>query len=352
MHAGQKSSAPGPSPNRRSVYGVTGCVVLFFMVGWSFVTVTADFMLVRGAFGQVRTLGYETGEGQITECRVTEEASDDGTSYDVKTEYTYRVGDQRYTSTHVRHLSLWDHRSAARFAADHPPGSRVTVYHDPADPGEAVLVPGLGGPELFQLMFLTPFNVIMVGLAFGFGRAAVFGDPPASDWPRGVSFFERDNESRVRLVKTTPTAAGLVVLMGGTFFGTFVVAFGVGIPPSAGAMIVLWCAILGGAGYAYWKRSSRIAAGRDDLVINRSEGTLTLPQSFGRTDSVVVPLNDVLTPEVVVVETKDENGHLIRYAPTVRWRGADGEVRDGSLAEWADKGQADRLVEWITSRAG
>src|SRR4051812_47775289 len=159
---------PKPAPPK-SVYGFTGCVLLVFTLLWSSVTLAGDFLLVRSTLRQWRTIGYATVEGQVTKCEVQEEPGDEGTSYEVAADYTYRVGGQQYTSDRVRHLSMWGRGSATRFEQDHPPGSPVTIYYDPADPADAVLVPGVGGPELFQLLFLLPFNAVMVALGFGLG---------------------------------------------------------------------------------------------------------------------------------------------------------------------------------------
>lgn len=339
-------------PISRSPYGFVGCVLLGFTVCWSVGTLTVDFLTVRGAVHQLRSVNYAAAEGQMTKCQVTEDSSDEGVSYDVRAEYTYWVGGRQYTARRVHHLNLWNRASASGFAADHPPGSRVTVYYDPADPADAVLLPGVGGPELFQLMFLVPFNVIMFGLASCLVQAAVFWHRPDPEWPNGVHFLKRQDEVRVRFIKTTPAAAALTVLMGTSFFGTFVVAFGAGFPPPTIAMVILWLVILGGAGFAYRRRQSRIAAGKDDLIIDRRRKKLSLPHTFGRTGPVVVPLADVLAVEVDVVETKDEDSHQVRFAPTVRWRDADGEPRHGKLADWVDRAQADRLVQWIKSKAG
>jgi hypothetical protein len=338
-------------PAARSVFGVTGCVVLVFALFWSLVTLVGDFLFVREAVRQFQTLGHASVEGRVTKCQVTEDAGEDGPTYGIDVEYAYQVAGQPYTSDRVRDLPMWGRGSAMRFADDHPPGSRVTVFYDPDDPSDAVLEPGVGGAELFQLLFLLPFNVIMLGLGLGLGRAAIFGEPPAGDWPPGVRFFETGDELRVRFVKTTPAAAALAVLMGGGFFGAFGVALGAGMPPPAAAVIAVWLLILGGAAFAYRRVSRRIASGKGDLVIDRAGRTLTLPQSFGRAEPLTMPFADVLAVEVLVIETKDEDGHLVRYAPAVRWRDG-GHVGEDKLVEWAVREQADRLAAWVADRSG
>jgi hypothetical protein len=323
-----------------------------FALPWSFITLLGDYHVIRAAVRQHRALGYATVEGEVRECEVREHADDEGTTYRAAIEYTYRVGDQGYMARRIRYLAFWDHGSATRFAADHPPGSQVTVYYDPADPADAVLAPGPGGEELLGLLILVPFNAVMIGLVLGAGRTVLFGDPVASDWPTGVQFFESRAEARVRLPKTSPAAAGLAWLVGGAFFGAFVAAFVGGAPPPLPVAIAVWGVVLGGAGIAYRRASGRIAAGNDDLIIDRRRKTLTLPQACGRPGSVIVPLTQIQAVEVSVVRTKGDDSDQIRYAPTVRWRDTDGELRDGNLAEWDDRERAERLVEWIRSRAG
>src|SRR5262249_46820404 len=153
----------------------------------------------------------------------------------------------------------------------------------------------------------------------------------------GVRILEKESEVRVRLPTTPPAKAGIGILFGGAFSATFVVAFGVGMPPSVTAMVVVWSIVLGSAGLGYLILAARVASGKADLVIDRFQRTLTLPQTFGRKEPVVVPMADLVAIEAVTVEKQASEGTIRQYVPTVRWRDAGGDLQEGKLAEWDDE---------------
>lgn len=111
--------------------------------------------------------------------------------------YQYEVGGVQYTGTRVtqhsfRYGSLGD---VKKFLADHPVGSTVTVYYDPADPASAVLEKGLGrmankqlaltggvfaGVGIFTIAFVGFMVVVicvvtlLILLALGAGGATLY----------------------------------------------------------------------------------------------------------------------------------------------------------------------------------
>ncbi|MCP3137069.1 DUF3592 domain-containing protein [Pyxidicoccus xibeiensis] len=126
--------------------------------------VTGLGVLVWGIFrmrSTARTRHWPTTQGTIRAARVTSrevpiapgDSSDDDDApaprtrplYRPEVEYTYTVGRQTYTGTQlgmdVVEVSSREHAQA--HAARYAPGAPVTVFHDPQDPGQALLEPGL-----------------------------------------------------------------------------------------------------------------------------------------------------------------------------------------------------------------
>lgn len=65
--------------------------------------------------------------------------------YRPQVEYTYTVGQKTYTGTAlgVDEVEVSSQQHARAHAARYAPGAAVTVFHDPEDPGKALLEPGV-----------------------------------------------------------------------------------------------------------------------------------------------------------------------------------------------------------------
>jgi hypothetical protein len=344
-------SATTPEPEKQ---GAVGCAFWFFLViilAWSYLTLTFDVKLVWAAVNQLQALSYPTTEGKVVRCKAKEQWDEEGITYDVDIEYTYHVQNQQYTCTRVRYLKIWGREWVSQFVAKHPPNTPVTVFYDPDDPARAVLLPGLAGQEPFLALALFPFNVVMVWLWCMPLVYWFFGGNVLSRLRFGVCILEEGETVRVRLPTAPPAAVGMGILLGGSIVAVFP-AVCAGLPPSLTLMGVLWSLVLGCAGLAYLRQARRVASGEADLIIDHREQTLTLPQTFGRQEAVVVRLADLLAIQVAVVEKKDSDGRTTLYVPTLHWRDASGGSNEGILAEWSDEQLANQLAAWIGSRAG
>ena len=79
--------------------------------------------------------------------------------------YSYQVGGQSYTSKRLDFSSrayLSEEKANRRMAA-YQPGSKTTVYYDPADPTKAVLEPAASGNTLVIILGMA---LILVGVLF------------------------------------------------------------------------------------------------------------------------------------------------------------------------------------------
>ena len=167
---------------KATAIGCGGLFAAVWILGWSAGTLAFDFMCVRGIVMQTAANDYPSVPGKVIDSRVeTHSDSEGGTSHKAKVRYAYTVNDQPYEGDRVRYGMHTGGKKASRsFVQKHAPGTPVTVYYNPAKPAEAILEPGVSGADLFMILFLTPFNVVMLG-SWVFA-AGCLGQAHASVW--------------------------------------------------------------------------------------------------------------------------------------------------------------------------
>lgn len=93
----------------------------------------------------------------------------DGTTYSVDIFYRYTVDDREFKSNRFGLFggSSSGYRGKAEVVARYPAGSKATYYVNPANPGEAVLEPGLGWSALLGLVPAAFLVASVLGTSFG-----------------------------------------------------------------------------------------------------------------------------------------------------------------------------------------
>lgn len=334
--------------------------LVFFGFFWSAITLTFDVVCVHGLLGQWRSRSFVSVPAVILSSEVTTDSGGDGTTYGAKVRYRYVVGRDTHESERVRfgQGSDSDGRWARRVARDFPAGSTRTAYYDPADPAEAVLQTGVGGQDLFLALFLTPFNVVMVMLWGGLvmnWRAV----PPAG----GARITTLPDRLLVKFNLVTPAVAALVALAGSTFVGIFIVGFSQGFSPSLALVNTVWlaCIVATIAAAFHWRK--RVATGAPDLVINATDGTLTLVAPAPATVThwpawrtarknppppAVVPLEQIRGVAVRERITNTGDGSSTSYVPVLLVQAARAaEVRELDLGSWMLPRRAEAFAAWL-----
>src|SRR5437764_2164637 len=106
---------------------------------------------------------------------------------------------------------------ARRVVAEYPAGRQVDVHYAAADPADSVLLTGLEGADLFLPMFMTPFNLIMLGIWYvPFSKLLRRGSRVGN-----AKLMDDGYESRLRLVEFGPIVVGATVAGVIAFAGTF-----------------------------------------------------------------------------------------------------------------------------------
>lgn len=215
--------------------------LLIFAAFWSLITSIFLVVLVYGCVNQVRSLSFQTTTGIVDTVKVTEDTTDDSTTYGIAISYHYVVDGKPYTSTRLRYAASsssdsWARKTAKRF----PAGARVLVYYNPARPGDAVLIRGIESSDLFLALFLTPFTVIMfflwiaVANSFRRGRGLL-----------GIAIKDRGDRTCIRLSRPLALMAPVGVLAISAFLSMFAVAFLFGgFHPAMHVVVTAWIIIL------------------------------------------------------------------------------------------------------------
>src|SRR5262245_36497076 len=137
-----------------------GKFMIFFGLFWSAMVLLFDGLTVVPIARQALAMQFSTTDGTILSSEVTRHDDEDGIAYGVKVSYSYTVGGQEYLGKRYRYqnASTSGSKWANRIVAANPSGTSVKVYFNPLQPQDALLSPGVSGADLFQLMFMTPFN--------------------------------------------------------------------------------------------------------------------------------------------------------------------------------------------------
>lgn len=325
-----------------------GLFLALFGAFWTAIVGTFDVFIGHALVRQSLARQYPTVVGRVTRSEVTRHSGSKGSStYGARIEYTYRVGSQEYAGKRVRYgeFNSSDSRWAHATVAAHPVGKEIPVYYTPEDPGDALLMPGVEGSDLMLLLFLTPFNAIMLGV-WSAGASALW-----HRWRNQPALAARvritRGQRRICLVEHSPITTGAMALGLGAFLGVFVVGFGLGgFHPRLPVIQAVWAVILGiGVTAAFWQWL-RIRSGRYDLVVDTGAGWIELPRANDQGPRRRIPLDAVQRLDVEAVrERTSKGGFTIRYWPVVYVQPGHGErIR---LKQFHTESQAQAFADWL-----
>jgi hypothetical protein len=207
------------------------------------------------------------------------------------------------------------------------PGKPVEVYYNPRDPADSVLQPGIGGTDLYVAMFMTPFNVVMIG--FWVGIYARLQDD-------GVS-------QRLALAGWKPVHAAFLAAAGASFILVFVVGFPTGMDPSLTVASAAWVVVLCCAAAAWIWTARTVNPDVCDLVIHRANETLTLPAMGNRKSPLTLPWSAV---SAVVVDKHGDSKHIC-YVPATVVNWPDGSHSREALSDPQAWWGANSVAKWI-----
>jgi hypothetical protein len=199
---------------------------------------------------------------------------------------------------------------------------------------------------LFLLLFLTPFNGVMLAIWLtGLTRLRHAWFKPVAG---GVKITAHLRQTKARLVETSSLMAGGVTIGLLAFLAIFVVAFLLGgFHPSLKTMFITWAVILAaGIGVSVYQ-SIRIWRGKYDLLIDDMNSFLELPATCGRKARMRVPFSQIQGIEVekTYQTSKNTKSSAPEFAPTLQLGGTPPHTE--RLAAWYSQEQAEAFSRWL-----
>ncbi len=121
-------------------------------------------LIVPKAIEWFRMRSWTETTAEIIDSRVARHSDSDGTTYSVDLFYRYEFAGREYRSNRYSLIggSSSGHKGKQEVVADHPSGSTLQVFVDPAKPWRAVVKRSAGWGALFAL-FPLPFIAVGVG---------------------------------------------------------------------------------------------------------------------------------------------------------------------------------------------
>ena len=328
---------------------MSGVFLTIFTLFWTGMVLVFDGFMGHGIYKQYESTHYASVTGIIQRSEVTSHrGSKGGTSYSAEVEYKYEVAGQKFFGRKIRFgMSSSSYASASVIVGEHPIGSAATVYYNPGNPQECLLAPCVKGSDFMLLLFLTPFNMVMLGLWLGIGGwiREHFFTPPAG----GVKIIADGLVARIRLPQFSAGIWGLITTGGLGFISIFIVGFSTNMDPPLLVILAVIAMVYGtGLGVFLWQRQ-KINSGIDDLILNENSRTLELPLTFGRTAHITANVSDIESLFVEkIIHRSSKGGISYTYAPTLRLRSP--EPANQKIADWSDEMKANAFADWLRQK--
>lgn len=330
---------------------MTNFFMIFFTLLWSGLVLLLDGWVAWSTVKQYGSGQYPSVTGKITHSElITHRSSKGGISYSAEISYFYTVGTQPLAGNRLRFNSMsFGSSEASAIVNAHPVGAAVTVYYNPAQPVEALLQPGIEGADFMLLLFLTPFNVAMLG--FWIYTGGWLRERSLHPAAAGVKVLTEGMVTRVRLPRWSASFCGLGMTGASAFFSLFIIGFSTHMHPSI-PLVMTTIAIVYGAGLAaYLWQWNKITSGIDDLVIDNASRTVQLPLTFDRKETMTVCVQDIESVWVEqIVHRTSKGGISYTYAPTLCLPRSQRSSQ--KLAEWSDQTKADDFAQWLAKQLG
>ncbi len=325
-------------------------IFVVFLIGWSTATIALDRHFGSAIVRQVQASGFPTVAADILESRIEQTGSGKkGASYKPVIRYRYTHAGQTHESDQWRYLSVPTNmkRDSTRVVARFPLGSRATAYVNPRDPTDAVLAPGIQGLDAFMILFMVPFNTVMIG---GWVAAAGWfgGIGPSRPRPNGnVRIWESGGVTVARLeCAWSPFYGAVAAVFIFSIPAALIVAFGFGFngPPAAALTAIVLVILLAVVTYA--RGMGALTGGRYDLVLDDVRRTLVLPPE-PETERREVPFATVQKVEVAeVAATPSDDPSVWEVRLVTRDR------EKFTILKRSERKDAAAFAAWLAGRIG
>lgn len=273
--------------------------------------VALDANNVRSIVLHFRATKFPTTTGTITKSAVKTSGTENRPNYRADIAYSYTVDGREWSIPRKAFGDFYrldGRKQAEQLTAAMPEGKELTVYYDPASPGDSVLQSGLQPQHLLFALFVTPFHVLAVALLVG----GLSGLVRAARGVRTVPLRPLDDARvAVRVPWISPFWVGLITLGISAFAAMLVVGLTFPIPIKMWAIVLVWVLVLGATAFMALRQKMRLRAGLADLIIDTANRQVTLPITKGRKERVTISWDDIRAVSVrvrTVVTTTFQQG--------------------------------------------
>tara|TARA_B110000459_G_scaffold203300_1_gene259261 strand:- start:89 stop:715 length:627 start_codon:yes stop_codon:yes gene_type:complete len=138
-------------------------VLWLFTIVWCSASLFATVIIGSDIIADIGTGDWEPVDGIVENSYVsTSTDGEGGTTYCLHVDYQYTVDGRTYDGERISYTAENSCNSwSANSDDEYPEGKEITVYYNPTNPSESVLLPGLSGVDFFICCF---FIFPLVGL--------------------------------------------------------------------------------------------------------------------------------------------------------------------------------------------
>jgi hypothetical protein len=330
----------------------SGCGTTIFggvwILFWSVIVLIFDGVLVGTTVQQLWALSWPDAPGVVLTSKVAIKRDGDGTSHKAEISYEYTAAGGRRTGNTINHGSIdFGSYDAHALVRDFPAGKQIHVYYNRDSPDQSMLRPGITTGHAFLVMFLVPFNVVMLG---GWLVAWDYLDRRTNNvLPRGASLVRTYEGFQLKLYGMTPLAAAAVTAGAISFVGIFVAGFGQMVLPAKWLVLGAWSVVVPASVYAWFRQRGQATR----LEVNELRNTVTIHTRHAAQKEAKRPSATFLLDAVADVETRSktklgsDGDSTQTYSVSLVEKRKDGSRKRRMLiAGWSEK-QANRLAGWL-----
>lgn len=318
-----------------------------FAVFWFAFVATFDVYLVNRFAKQLSSASsWQQTTGVIQSSKiVTGHTSKGGKTYRPEISYTYSVDGRAFSSSIIAAGGTdgFGNSDSTQIVQANPVDATVPVYYDPSDPSDAALMVGLQPRSFMMVIFLIPFNAVLLAMVVFLRRAHRYAGDPLL----GRIVMDDGNRAVLRMSQITPLTAGCLGAGIAGFIGIFVAAFAwSGQPPLHIAATILGSALAVGCLAAFW-RSSAIASGKYDIELDRTFKRITLPHSRKSYNQESLRFADL----IIAIEL-DSKRKMNKQSTWKLHLSGKNEGDSAYTAIWLTSDDARTLAKWLSKQTG
>ena len=313
---------------------------------WSLITLVFDGIIMVMVGQTLLAWSYPSVPGTITHSEIRREMASEGDAFHADLKYQYAVNGQDFIGERRSFFNMsWSSsRTASRIVRSLPVGQQVEVFYNPRDPHDAALNHSLDGSPLFLMLFLMPFNLVMVG-GWRWTVRSFRG-------VRALPMRREDDRWIVRRAHGNPFVVALIVAGAISFVSVLIIGFGEW-TTSIGVTSGVWLFLIGMSLLAYWHTRSTVLSEPPVLIADDAMHTVTWPARDDDGSDLTIAASRIRAVEVDETPTHDHEGDTVPdYSVQLVFTGDDGQPTKRLVLKTSNGTEAGLLADWLDEWSG